>query len=193
MTKCSLRGCAIHPPATADALLNMLIAASMFAAWLHLETAKRVWSYATFASIGLGFLAKGPVAILIPFAVTFAFCFLRRDLRIWARAVFDWRGLLLFAACLWGFLRLAIRGTRAGAEVAPAYRSYCLGMIGFLGAFLACNMFYANFHKELVMGTVAWHLGMLAAAGSLASSSRASVGHEGTDEAPLNAEVVAGS
>jgi 4-amino-4-deoxy-L-arabinose transferase-like glycosyltransferase len=84
--------------ATADALLNMLIAASMFAAWLYLETTKRIWLYATFASIGLGFLAKGPVAILIPFTVTFAFCCLRRDVRTWARAVFDWRGLLLFAA-----------------------------------------------------------------------------------------------
>src|SRR5215471_5156600 len=84
--------------ATADALLNMLIAASMYAAWLHLETGRRPWLYATFAAIGLGFLAKGPVAILIPLAVTLAFCWLRRDLKTWARAVFDWRGLLLFAA-----------------------------------------------------------------------------------------------
>jgi Dolichyl-phosphate-mannose-protein mannosyltransferase len=84
--------------ATADALLNMLIAASMYAAWLHLETGRRTWLYAVFAAIGLGFLAKGPVAILIPLAVTLAFCWLRRDLRTWARAVFDWRGLLLFAA-----------------------------------------------------------------------------------------------
>jgi 4-amino-4-deoxy-L-arabinose transferase-like glycosyltransferase len=84
--------------ATADALLNMLITASMYAAWLHLETGKRTWLYVTFAAIGLGFLAKGPVAILIPLAVTLAFCWLRRDLRTWARAVFDWRGLLLFAA-----------------------------------------------------------------------------------------------
>ena len=70
----------------------------MYAAWLHLETGKRAWLYATFAAIGLGFLAKGPVAVLIPLAVTFVFCLLRRDLKTWARAVFDWRGLLLFAA-----------------------------------------------------------------------------------------------
>src|SRR6185503_11605601 len=84
--------------ATADALLNGLIAASMYAAWVHLETGKRAWLYATFAAIGLGFLAKGPVAVLIPFAVTFLFCILRRDLKTWARAVFDPLGLLLFAA-----------------------------------------------------------------------------------------------
>ncbi len=84
--------------ATADALLNLLIAASMFGAWLHLDTGRRSWLYATFAAIGLGFLAKGPVAILVPLAVTFWFCVLRRDLATWARAVFDWRGLLLFVA-----------------------------------------------------------------------------------------------
>jgi 4-amino-4-deoxy-L-arabinose transferase-like glycosyltransferase len=83
--------------ATADALLNALIAASMFSAWLHLHTGRRAWLYAAHAAIGLGFLAKGPVALLVPLGVTFAFCILRRDLRTWLRAVLDWRGLLLFA------------------------------------------------------------------------------------------------
>jgi len=83
--------------ATADALLNMLIAASMFSVWLHLETGRRAWLYAAFAAIGLGFLAKGPVAVLVPFAVSFLFCVLRRDLKTWSRAVFDPLGLLLFA------------------------------------------------------------------------------------------------
>jgi len=84
--------------ATADALLNVLIAASMFAAWLHLATGRRGWLYATHAAIGLGLLAKGPIAVLVPFAVTFLFCILRKDLRTWARAVFDWRALLLLLA-----------------------------------------------------------------------------------------------
>ena len=82
--------------ATADALLNMLIAASLFAAWIYLDSGRRGWLYATFATIGLGVLAKGPVAILIPLAVTFLFCSLRRDLKTWLRIVFDVRGLLLF-------------------------------------------------------------------------------------------------
>jgi 4-amino-4-deoxy-L-arabinose transferase-like glycosyltransferase len=84
--------------ATADALLNCLIAASMFAAWLHLATGRRVWLYAAHAAIALGLLAKGPIAIVVPFATTLAFCWLRRDLRTWARAVFDWRALALFFA-----------------------------------------------------------------------------------------------
>src|SRR3982750_1371897 len=65
--------------ATADALLNLLIAASMFAAWLHLSTGERRWLYATHAAIGLGVLAKGPIAILVPFAVTFIYSLTRRD------------------------------------------------------------------------------------------------------------------
>ena len=84
--------------ATADALLNSLIAAAMFSAWLHLSTGRRGWLYATHAAIGLGFLAKGPVAILVPVAVTFVFCLLRRDLKTWARGVFDPRALALALA-----------------------------------------------------------------------------------------------
>jgi 4-amino-4-deoxy-L-arabinose transferase-like glycosyltransferase len=84
--------------ATADALLNMLVAASMFAAWLHLSTGERKWLYATHAAIGLGVLAKGPIAILVPLATTFIFCALKKDMRTWAKAVFDWRALLLLIA-----------------------------------------------------------------------------------------------
>src|SRR5690349_13362513 len=84
--------------ATADALLNVLLAASMFAAWLHLSTGERRWLYATHAAIGLGVLAKGPIAILVPAATTLLFCWFKRDLRTWAKAVFDWRALLLFFA-----------------------------------------------------------------------------------------------
>src|SRR5436190_15597471 len=60
--------------ATADALLNALLAAAMFAAWLHLSSGERRWLYATHAVIALGVLAKGPIAILIPFATTLVFC-----------------------------------------------------------------------------------------------------------------------
>src|SRR3954467_1338037 len=98
--------------ATADALLNLLLAAAMFAAWLHLSTGERKWLYAAHAAIGLGVLAKGPIAILIPLAVTFVFCILRKNLKIWARAVFDWRALalLLVIAAPWYIAILAKEG-----------------------------------------------------------------------------------
>lgn len=84
--------------ATADALLNCLVAASMFAAWLHLSTGERRWLYAAHAAIGLGLLAKGPIAVLVPFSVTLLFCVLKKDLKTWLRAAFDWRALLLLLA-----------------------------------------------------------------------------------------------
>jgi 4-amino-4-deoxy-L-arabinose transferase-like glycosyltransferase len=84
--------------ATADALLNVLLAAAMFAAWLHLSSGERRWLYATHAAIGLGVLAKGPVAILVPGATTLLFCLFKRNTRAWLKAVFDWRALLLFFA-----------------------------------------------------------------------------------------------
>jgi 4-amino-4-deoxy-L-arabinose transferase-like glycosyltransferase len=84
--------------ATADSLLNLLIAAAMFSAWLYLQRGERKWLYGTFATIGLGVLAKGPVAILVPGAVTLLFCLLRRDVKTWLRMVFDWRGIVLFIA-----------------------------------------------------------------------------------------------
>lgn len=82
--------------ATADALLNLLIAASMFSAWLYLQRGERKWLYGAFAAVGFGVLAKGPVAILVPGATTLLFCLLRRDFRVWLRMVFDWKGILLF-------------------------------------------------------------------------------------------------
>jgi len=84
--------------ATADALLNVLLAASMFAAWQHFASGGRRWLYATHAAIALGVLAKGPVAILVPGASTLLFCIFKRDVKTWARAVFDWRALALFFA-----------------------------------------------------------------------------------------------
>jgi len=82
--------------ATADALLNLLIAASMFCAWLHLQHGERKWLYGMFAAMALGVLAKGPVAVLVPGAVTLIFCLFRRTLTVWLRMVFDWRGIALF-------------------------------------------------------------------------------------------------
>src|SRR5438105_5151133 len=95
--------------ATADALLNCLIAASMFAAWLHLSTGERRWLYATHATIGLGLLAKGPIAILLPFACTLVFCLAKKTLRLWARAVFDWRALTVLVAIAAPWYALILR------------------------------------------------------------------------------------
>ncbi len=84
----------IAKAAIADALLNLFIATSMFAYYFYTQTKKKRYLYATFSLIALGTLTKGPVAILIPVAVSFLF--LLRDLRFWLRSIFDPVGIALF-------------------------------------------------------------------------------------------------
>ncbi len=90
----SLQISIIAKAAIADALLNLFIAASMFAYYLYTQSLQKRYLYATFALIALGTLTKGPVAILIPVAVSFLF--LLRDLRFWLRSVFNPIGIALF-------------------------------------------------------------------------------------------------
>ena len=83
--------------ATADALLNLFIACSMFSVFLYWRERQRRWLLATFALIGLGFLTKGPVAVLIPLAVSFLFFAIKGELKAWLKMVFDPVGIGLFA------------------------------------------------------------------------------------------------
>ena len=84
--------------ATADALLNLLISATLFSAYLFLRLRERKYLYFAFAAMGLGFLTKGPVAVIIPGLVTFLYSALRRDLKGWLALALDWRGIALFFA-----------------------------------------------------------------------------------------------
>lgn len=84
--------------ATADALLNLLISATLFSAYLFLRFRERKYLYFAFAAMGLGFLTKGPVAVIIPGVVTFLYSLLRNDLRGWLALALNWRGIALFFA-----------------------------------------------------------------------------------------------
>ncbi|WOE68761.1 glycosyltransferase family 39 protein [Hydrogenimonas thermophila] len=86
----------IAKAAIADALLNLCIASSMFAIFLYIQTEKKLWLYITFAAIGFGVLTKGPVAIMVPFVVTFIYFALKRDLLFWLKSVFNPIGILIF-------------------------------------------------------------------------------------------------
>jgi 4-amino-4-deoxy-L-arabinose transferase-like glycosyltransferase len=81
--------------ATADALLNALLAAAMFDAWRFIEDGGRSALRRMYLWIGLGVLTKGPIAALIPVAVTFLYALLSRRLRDWRKAAFDPAGWLL--------------------------------------------------------------------------------------------------
>ncbi|OOG21803.1 phospholipid carrier-dependent glycosyltransferase [Thioalkalivibrio denitrificans] len=86
----------IGKAAIADALLNLLIAASLFAIYLHYQDGRRRWIYAAFACMGLGFLTKGPVAVAIPFVTSLLFFALRGRWRDWLRAALNPAGIALF-------------------------------------------------------------------------------------------------
>lgn len=82
--------------ATADALLNCLIAAAGYAAWLWLREERPIWRWLSFAAMGLGFLAKGPVAVVVPGAAVFLWCLSRRDLKRFFAWAFDPWAILVF-------------------------------------------------------------------------------------------------
>jgi 4-amino-4-deoxy-L-arabinose transferase-like glycosyltransferase len=84
--------------ATADALLNALLAAAMLDAWRFIEDGNRAALRRMYVWIGLGVLTKGPIAALIPVAVTLLYALLSGRLRDWRKAAFDPVGWLLLAA-----------------------------------------------------------------------------------------------
>ncbi len=92
---------AIGRAATADALLNLLLALALLDAWRHLESGRGAPLRRTYLWIGLGLLAKGPIALLVPAAATLIHSASRREWGRWARAVLDplgWAILLAVAA-----------------------------------------------------------------------------------------------
>ena len=99
----SLAVTVIGKAATADALLNLLLSASLLALYLYLREGRRVWLYAAAAAMGLGFLTKGPVAVAIPAAVSALYCASRGEWRVWLRLAVDWRAwsLFLWVAAPW--------------------------------------------------------------------------------------------
>lgn len=103
---------AIGRAATADALLNLLLALALFDAWRHLESGRRAPLLRCFVWIGLGALTKGPIALIVPGAVSFLYCISRGEWRRWLRAIFDPIGLVIFAVLVvpWYAAALAIHG-----------------------------------------------------------------------------------
>lgn len=89
--------------ATADALLNLWLAGAGYATWLWLQEGRRRWLYLAWAAMALGFLTKGPVALVIPGGAVTLWCLLRGDWRrllAWALAPGP-LGLFLVIAAPW--------------------------------------------------------------------------------------------
>lgn len=94
----SLQVTIIAKAAIADGLLNCCLAITMFAVYTHYRTGSQVSRYLAFAAAGLGVLTKGPVAILIPGAVSFLFFMQQGELKKWLKTVLNLPSILLFLA-----------------------------------------------------------------------------------------------
>jgi len=92
----SLQTTIIAKAAIADSLLNMFIAYSMFFLFIFLDKNQKKYLYLSFGAIALGFMTKGPVALLIPIAVSFIYLLTRRDLGRFFKMVFNPLGILIF-------------------------------------------------------------------------------------------------
>ncbi|RMH15499.1 MAG: glycosyltransferase family 39 protein [Gammaproteobacteria bacterium] len=85
--------------ATADTLLNLFLCAALFSWYLYLRHSSRKYLYLAFLFMSLGFLTKGPVAVVLPAGITFLYTLSSQQsipLRTWLRAWLNPIGLLIF-------------------------------------------------------------------------------------------------
>jgi len=86
----------IGKAAIADAALNFFLTGALFSIYLFYVSRAQRYIYLAFACAALGFLTKGPVAILLPVAVSFIFFLLKGQPRLWLKTVFNPYGIALF-------------------------------------------------------------------------------------------------
>ena len=92
----SLQVIVIAKAAIADGLLNCFLAITMFALINHFKTGSKHALHLAFAAAGFGMLTKGPIAILIPAAVSFLFALQEGSIKKWIGMIFNPIGILLF-------------------------------------------------------------------------------------------------
>jgi 4-amino-4-deoxy-L-arabinose transferase-like glycosyltransferase len=90
--------CVIGRAATADALLNLFLALAMFDIYRYMQQPTPELRLRVYLWMALGLLTKGPVALLIPFAVSGMTFFLHHRRRLWLKAVLSPAGWLLLLA-----------------------------------------------------------------------------------------------
>ena len=96
MTASSVLIVIIGRAATADALLNLLIALTLFSLYRYLIGHGLIQLYFAAAAAGFGFLAKGPVALIIPAVVSAVWFLSRKDVTGWITLIRQWRAWALF-------------------------------------------------------------------------------------------------
>lgn len=84
--------------ATADALLNLFLALTLFDLYRFWRSRRKAPLYRVFLWSALGFLTKGPVAVAIPLAAAFLLALVRGQLPRYFRSIFNPLGWLIFFA-----------------------------------------------------------------------------------------------
>jgi 4-amino-4-deoxy-L-arabinose transferase-like glycosyltransferase len=102
----------IAKAAIADALLNMFITATMFSIYKFYQNKEPKYIYLTFLFMGFGVLTKGPVAIMIPFIVSFLFFGYKKEIKLWFKTIFNPIGIVIFlvVALPWYLLEYQAQG-----------------------------------------------------------------------------------
>jgi len=96
ITATSLWISVIGRAATADALLNLFLSLTLFDLYRFWRSKGKAPLYRVFLWSALGFLTKGPVAVVIPLAAAFLLALVRGQLRRYLRAIFNPLGWLIF-------------------------------------------------------------------------------------------------
>jgi 4-amino-4-deoxy-L-arabinose transferase-like glycosyltransferase len=84
--------------ALADAMLNLFITLTMFAIYAYFKNPRKRYIIIAFAGMALGFMTKGPIAIVIPFVVSFIFFLIQGNLKTWIQGIVHPLGWLVFLA-----------------------------------------------------------------------------------------------
>lgn len=109
----SLQVTLVAKAATADSLLNLFLALSMFAGYQFSRTGQKRQIVLCYVFAALGFLTKGPVALLIPLATAFPVFMARKDPEGFVRGLLNPLGICLFLliAGPWFLLEYMANGT----------------------------------------------------------------------------------
>jgi hypothetical protein len=84
--------------AIADALLNLFITFTMFAIYNYSRSPRRYYVFCAYIGMALGFMTKGPIAVVIPVGVSGLFFMFQKDLKTWLKLMFHPGGWIVFLA-----------------------------------------------------------------------------------------------
>ena len=83
--------------AIVDSTLNLLMTLCLFRLYEYTQTEKNRYLYAAAFYTGLAFLAKGPVALVIPLGISLIYLVIQKKFRLWLRMVFNLPAFFIFS------------------------------------------------------------------------------------------------